>query len=74
MTDEPGQSEDDIKTLKDFLQRRLGDVASERGLIIAGILPYTKISGMILPLRLTFRLPFAALRLTRHTFFEGGKP
>ena len=33
--------------------------------------PYTKISGMILPLRLTFRLPFAALRLTRRTFLTG---
>jgi len=38
MTDEPGQSEADITTLKEFLQGTLGDVASDKGLIIAGIL------------------------------------
>ncbi|MCK9591597.1 MAG: hypothetical protein M0Q91_06285 [Methanoregula sp.] len=38
MTDELEQSEADIKTLKDFLHGTLGDVASDRGLIIAGIL------------------------------------
>jgi len=38
MTDEPGQSGADITTLKEFLHGTLGDVASDDGLIIAGIL------------------------------------
>ena len=37
MIDEQEQFEADIKTLKDFLQGTLGDVASDKGLIIAGI-------------------------------------
>jgi hypothetical protein len=37
MTGEQEQFDADIKTLKDFLQGTLGDVASDKGLIIAGI-------------------------------------
>jgi len=37
MTSEQEQFDADIKTLKDFLQGTLGDVASDKGLIIAGI-------------------------------------
>jgi len=34
------QSDTDIKTLKDFLQGTLGDVASDKGLIIAGVVAF----------------------------------
>ena len=37
MTGEQEQFDADIKTLKDYLQGTLGDVASDKGLIIAGI-------------------------------------
>jgi|GEM_PF-5967026 len=74
MTDEPGQSEADIKTLKDFLQRTLGDVASERGLIIAGILAlYEDIRDDITPPP-DVQIAFRRIKADATYFFEGEKP
>jgi hypothetical protein len=50
MTGEQEQFDADIEILKDYLQGTLGDVASDKGLIIAGIVAlYEDIRDEVIP-------------------------
>jgi hypothetical protein len=74
MTGEQEQSEADINTLKDFLQVTLGDVASDKGLIIAGILAlYEDIRDDITPPH-DIQLAYRHIKADAAYFLEGEKP
>jgi hypothetical protein len=74
MRDEPEQSEADIKTLKEFLQGTLGDVASDKGLIIAGILAlYEDLRDDMNPPP-HVRIAYRRIKADATHSFEGEKP
>ncbi len=74
MTDEPEHADADIKTLKDFLHGTLGDVASDKGLMIAGILAlYEDIRDDITPPP-DVQIAYRRIKADAMYFSEGEKP
>ena len=74
MKDEQEQFEFDIKTLKDFLQGTLGDVASDKGLIIAGIMAlYEDVRDDITPPH-DVQIAYRRINADAAFFLEGEKP
>ncbi len=68
------QFDADIKTLKDFLQGTLGDVASDKGLIIAGIVAlYEDIWDDINPPH-DVQIAYRRIKVDAACFLEGEKP
>ena len=74
MTVELEQAEADITTLKEFLQGTLGDVASDNGLIIAGILAlYEDLRDDITPPH-DVQAAYRRIKAEATYFSEGEKP
>jgi hypothetical protein len=69
---EQEQFEAHIKTLKDFLQVTLGDVASDKGLIIAGIVAlYEDIRDEVTPPH-DVQIAYHRIKADASSFIEGG--
>jgi len=74
MTSEQEQFDADIKTLKDFLQGTLGDVASDKGLIIAGIVAlYEDIRDDVTPPQ-DVQIAYRRIKADAAGFPEGKRP